>query len=73
MDTWGDAWLTAAIQNALANEPGLEGTHIQVETHQGIVTLRGFVHRHGQLQRANYVARNFGGVLDLENDLQVTP
>jgi len=73
MGTWGDAWLTAAVESALANAPGLDGTHIRVKVHEGVLTLQGVVRSAAQRERAAYVARNFGGVLGLRNDLQITP
>lgn len=73
MDTWDDPWLIAAMESALVNEPGLEGSHIDVQARGGVVTLTGTVRSVAQRERAAYVARNFGGVLDLHNDLQVTP
>lgn len=70
---WSDAWLTTALESAIANESGLAGTHIEVETRQGVVRLRGVVQTITQREQAAAIARNFGGVLDLENELMVSP
>ncbi|MBI3947032.1 MAG: BON domain-containing protein [Armatimonadetes bacterium] len=73
MRGWGDTWLTTAVESALANEPGLEGAHVEVDTEGGVVTLRGTVRSVAQRERAVSVARNFGGVQAVRNELMVTP
>ncbi|HEX2999848.1 MAG TPA: BON domain-containing protein [Armatimonadota bacterium] len=73
METWGDHLLSLAVESALANEPELQGTHIEVEVCQGVVTLNGIVRTMAQRERATFVADNFGGVTELRNALQISP
>ena len=73
MESWDDAWLTEAIRSALENEPGLGGAYVTAEACGGVVTLRGVVRSPAQPARVASLARNFGGVRDLRNDVEIGP
>jgi osmotically-inducible protein OsmY len=67
----GDVGITASIKTALAADPSLSALKIDVDTHQGIVTLRGPAPSVEARERATVLARAPQGVVDVRNELQL--
>lgn len=68
-DTIRDATITASVKIALAFEPGVAATEINVDTDGGIVTLRGEVDTVAERQLAERVAEDVGSVTEVVNEL----
>lgn len=66
-----DAAITASVKIALAVKRGVSAHEINVDTDQGVVTLRGQVDTQAERQLAVMVARDVGGVRDVVNDITV--
>jgi osmotically-inducible protein OsmY len=66
-----DAALTAKVKAALFAEPGLKTLQIEVETHDGVVTLAGAVDSPVLRQRAVEIAGAMVGVRQVEDKLIV--
>jgi osmotically-inducible protein OsmY len=65
-----DAAITAAVKTALLNDEEISGWTIDVETAQGVVTLRGMVGSSREEQRAIELLRAVPGVRDVRSQLQ---
>jgi osmotically-inducible protein OsmY len=59
------------IGTALRDNPYLFGRTLRVETHEGTVTLRGFVGTYYQKQMAQESVRRIDGVGEISNELEV--
>ena len=68
-----DADVTAHVQSALSNEPGLAVLDISVVTTKGDVRLTGVVSSQAQIDTAIRVARAAEGAHTIHNDLTVKP
>src|SRR3954468_6592830 len=67
-----DATLTTKVHTALANDVGLRTMYsINVDSDNGVVTLKGKVDSPATKQRAEEVAKRVGGVSAVKNELQV--
>lgn len=66
-----DASVTAGVKAAIAREPALKGSEIQVDTDQGVVELSGFVSSAEDVATAAAVARTVRGVQSVRNDLRL--
>lgn len=66
-----DSVITAKVKAAIAGEPSLSVSEINVETYKGIVQLSGFVSQASDIPTATRVARGVGGVQSVKNSLQV--
>jgi hyperosmotically inducible protein len=66
-----DSWITAKTKIALYADDRVPGTDINVDTQNGVVTLRGKVPTADQKRAAEDVARTIDGVASVRNDLQV--
>ncbi|MCS3902835.1 osmotically-inducible protein OsmY [Methylohalomonas lacus] len=66
-----DTVITTKVKAAIFNEPTLKSAEINVETFKGVVQLSGFVSSQDNINRAVSVARNVGGVVSVENDMQL--
>jgi osmotically-inducible protein OsmY len=66
-----DAAITAEVKMALAVKRGVSATEINVDTDQGVVTLRGQVESQAERQLAVMVAKDVHGVKDVVNDITV--
>src|SRR5690242_18628026 len=62
-----DASITAGVKAAIAGEPALKGSEIQVDTSQGVVQLSGFVSSAEDVATAAAVARTVKGVQSVRN------
>jgi hyperosmotically inducible protein len=66
-----DSAITAGVKAAVLNEPSLKVAEINVETHQGVVQLSGFVSSADNVATASSVARTVKGVKSVKNDLRL--
>lgn len=66
-----DAALTAKVKAALIREKDVKATAINVDTDNGVVTLRGKAGSGAESERAASVARSVEGVLSVKNEIQV--
>lgn len=66
-----DATTTAAVKVALAFEPGVKATEINVDTERGTVTLHGQVGTVAERQLATRVAEDVSGVNEVVNVIDV--
>ena len=67
-----DATLTTKVHTALANDVGMRTMYsINVDSDNGVVTLKGKVDSPATKQRAEEVAKRVNGVNAVKNELQV--
>lgn len=66
-----DAGITARVKTALASDEVAKATQVNVETHNGVVQLSGFVDSQRVATRAVEVARGVSGVKSVKNDIRV--
>lgn len=66
-----DAFITASVKIALAVKPGVAATDINVDTDQGVVTLRGEVGTEAERQLAVMVAEDIESVTEVVSELKV--
>ena len=66
-----DATTTASVKIALAFEPGVRARDVDVDTHQGMVTLTGVVRSEAERRLALKVAEDVEGVSKVVNHIQV--
>jgi hyperosmotically inducible periplasmic protein len=64
-----DAWLTAKTKLALLGDDRVSGTAINVDTKDGVVTLKGQVADQAEKQHAVELARKVEGVKDVRDQL----
>jgi hyperosmotically inducible periplasmic protein len=69
----GDAWITSKIQSRYFVDNDVKGRNIDVDTSNGVVTLKGTVNSHSEHNQAVAVARNTDGVREVRDQLQMTP
>ena len=69
--TFSDAQLTAAVKAKLAAEPDVSALRIDVDTLNGVVTLKGRVKSAAEKEQALRVARDTNGVKNVEDMLTV--
>jgi hyperosmotically inducible protein len=66
-----DSVITAKVKAAIAREPSLKVSEINVETFKGVVQLSGFVSQASEITKAVSVARGIAGVQSVKDSLQV--
>ena len=66
-----DAAITADVKARLIAEPGIRSLSINVDTHNGNVTLKGDVQAAAQRSTAGGIAAKVKGVKSVRNDLTV--
>lgn len=66
-----DAKITASVKAELIKDESLQATAINVDTAQGVVTLRGEVPSRTAKERAQTLAKQVTGVASVTNDLTV--
>jgi osmotically-inducible protein OsmY len=66
-----DAAITASVKLALAFKPGVAATDINVDTDDGVVTLKGEVGTEAERQLAVEVAEDVDSVTEVVNELTV--
>ncbi|HYL36780.1 MAG TPA: BON domain-containing protein [Bryobacteraceae bacterium] len=68
-----DDSLIDQVRVKLANDPDVGGMKIDVEVHQGAVTLKGKVRTDKQKAKAEKIAKRVKGVASVANQLVVSP
>jgi hyperosmotically inducible periplasmic protein len=71
-DATTNASLTAAVKAALLTAPDLGSLQINVDSNDGVVTLRGEVKTSAEKTHAEQVASNVAGVQSVVNDLRIS-
>ncbi len=66
-----DAAITYAVKAKFLADPGVSGLKINVDTDDGVVTLRGNVKSIAEADQASAIARQSNGVRSVVNDLRV--
>ena len=66
-----DAAITSEVKTKFLAEPGVSGLAINVDTTNGVVTLKGTVKTKAEANKAVMIARNSKGVKRVVNDLKV--
>lgn len=66
-----DALITTKVKAALAADPNVKATEVNVETFKGMVQLSGFVSSKESIQKAIDLARGVSGVKGIKNDMTV--
>lgn len=69
--SWSDASITAAVKASLATDPALSAIAIDVDTQDGIVSLKGPAPDPVARERASVLARAPDGVRGVDNQLRV--
>ena len=68
-----DSWTTAKVKLRLISEPGIAPLTMNVDTHDGVVTLFGSISTEDGKRAAGAQAMKVTGVKDVQNELQVVP
>ena len=66
-----DAAITSEVKTKFLAEPGVSGLAINVDTTNGVVTLKGTVKSKAEADKAVMIARNSKGVKRVVNDLKI--
>jgi hyperosmotically inducible periplasmic protein len=72
-EQFDDGWITTKVQSQLYLEQDVRGRNIDIQTRDGVVTLRGQVESDAARQIAERIARETDGVRRVENQLTVGP
>jgi hyperosmotically inducible periplasmic protein len=72
-DMANDAWITSKIKTRLIGTDGVHASGIDVDTADGVVTLRGNVRSEAEREKALGVARDSRGVVKVIDQLTVVP
>jgi osmotically-inducible protein OsmY len=72
-DMANDAWITSKIKTQLIGADGVHASGINVDTADGVVTLRGNVRSEAEHQKALSIARSSRGVVKVVDQLAVVP
>jgi hyperosmotically inducible protein len=70
-ETVVDSAITAKVKTALLADPEVKGLAVDVDTHDGVVALKGRVASRALADRAAELARGIDGVKSVENQLTV--
>jgi len=70
-DMTTDAAITYAVKTQFLADPEVSGLKINVDTDDGVVTLRGNVKSMAEADKASAIARQSSGVKSVVNDLRV--
>lgn len=68
----GDAGITAAVKTKMLADPTVAGLKIDVDTTEGVVTLKGSVSSAAEKKRAVEIAKETEGVKSVKDDLKIT-
>lgn len=66
-----DMAITAKVKTAFVQDPVVKALDVGVDTFKGVVQLNGFVDTAEQKARAEQIARNVIGVVNVQNGLSV--
>ena len=76
-EEWGDklsdSSLTVKTKSALIADPDLSALKIDVDTKNGVVTLRGEVASSAAADKASMVVKGIDGVVSVDNQLRIGP
>jgi hyperosmotically inducible periplasmic protein len=61
-----DAWISTKVKSKFATTSGVDATDINVDTHAGVVTLRGTVANSTEIEKARSVAMSVKGVTQVD-------
>ena len=61
-----DTWITTKVKSSLLAEPDVSGLEINVDTLNGVVTLRGQLETQAQFDAATRIARDIEGVANVD-------
>jgi len=64
-----DGWITAKVKSSLVYNRNVDGSDINVDTRNGVVTLRGHVDSDFEREQAITIARNIKGVKTVKSEL----
>jgi len=64
----GDTWITTKVKTSLLADEDVAGLKIDVETVNGVVTLKGNVASQAQIDEARRIASGIEGVVDVDSD-----
>lgn len=64
--TTGDAWITAKVKAALLADTDVRGLALDVDTKDGVVTLRGTAVTQAEIDAAKKIAKGIEGVRDVD-------
>jgi hypothetical protein len=67
----GDGWLTSKVKTKLMADDGVKARRIDVDTLEGVVTLKGRVASAAERSRAVEIARGTDGVKQVVDELEV--
>ena len=73
VNTIKDGWLVMKVHSEFVNEDLLEGSNIDVDVKNGVVTLQGTVTSEAGRARAQELARKNDGVKNVVNQLRIAP
>ena len=68
-----DTWMTTKVKAQLLTEPGISPLKVNIDTHDGIVTMFGSVENENDKAAATRSAMKVSGVKSVQNELQVIP
>lgn len=66
-----DGVITTKVKAALISDPNVAAHEVNVQTHEGVVQLAGFVDTSAQKSKASEVTRRVAGVKEVDNQLEV--
>jgi hyperosmotically inducible periplasmic protein len=66
-----DTAITGEVKSKLIAEPGINSGQINVDTYEGVVTLRGEVGNQSQGAKAEQLARSVSGVKAVKTELKL--
>jgi osmotically-inducible protein OsmY len=66
-----DSWITSKIQSRYFVDDDVKGRNINVDTQNGVVTLRGTVNSYSERLQAAAIARNTDGVKEVHDELMI--
>jgi hyperosmotically inducible periplasmic protein len=69
--TVNDGWITTKVKTSFVGEDVLDNSNIDVDTKNGVVTLKGNVASSGAKNRAEQIAKDVDGVKRVKNQLKV--
>ena len=72
-DAANDAAITAKVKTAYLADTDVKGLQINVDTHDGVVLLRGTLEQRAYADKAEAIARKVAGVKSVSNQLTVKP
>jgi hyperosmotically inducible periplasmic protein len=72
-ETIDDTTITTRVKTAMLNDSQVGGLKIDVDTFKGVVTLSGPVKNQAEHDQAIAIARKTNGVVEVKDNLKVTP